>query len=617
MKRKNRLRSLLLAVLLLCCAAVPGCGRQNENLAPASSLSGSRPSEPGQSERERFDAFVEELPPRLVRSDDMGLHFLFYDPLSFGFENVRAELPLPSKEDAAQGEREAEALLEELGAFDRTQLTSEQVLTLDVTKDSIERSLLTAPYYYLDAGYLNSVTGFQAQLPLLFNEYAFYHAKDVEDYLHLLESSKEAFHQYALLEGERQKNGAGMSKKILDKVIDQCDQFTAHPPAFLIDSFNEKMERADFLSSEEKAEAKKKNEKLVNEDFIEAYRALGEELSALRETAPAEELGLFSREGGKAYYEALFRQQTGIDTPIAELKQTVKKKAGEYLMRVSVAAGRNPALLEKLSDPEALVYSDFTSAEETLHYLQKAISEEFPALPALPFEVNRVPEAMADHFSPAAYLTSPMDAPASLKECIYVNGEYDQSLFLTLAHEGYPGHLYQNAYMKTLGLPAVRFLLGYGGYTEGWATYVENLAVKYAPGDQELLQCQQDWARFVQCQSILMDIGIHYEGWDKEDFGTYISQTFGIPQGDDAFDETYAYILENPTLYPKYYAGAMQFEELYQRAEEKLGEAFAPVDFHAAVLQTGPASFAILQQRVDAYVQAAKGEVSSAPQIAA
>ena len=67
---------------------------------------------------------------------------------------------------------------------------------------------------------------------------------------------------------------------------------------------------------------------------------------------------------------------------------------------------------------------------------------------------------------------------------IYINPGHisdDLTLFTTLAHEGYPGHLYQTVYYSATKHPPIRDLLSFGGYTEGWATYCEMLSYYYSP----------------------------------------------------------------------------------------------------------------------------------------
>ena len=86
----------------------------------------------------------------------------------------------------------------------------------------------------------------------------------------------------------------------------------------------------------------------------------------------------------------------------------------------------------------------------------KVIGKYFPSLNYQPeIVVKFIDKAMEEHFSPAAYMTSAIDNLE--KEYIYLNGssvltdgvyKYNY-LYTTLAHEGLPGHLYQNVYFKS------------------------------------------------------------------------------------------------------------------------------------------------------------------------
>ena len=88
---------------------------------------------------------------------------------------------------------------------------------------------------------------------------------------------------------------------------------------------------------------------------------------------------------------------------------------------------------------------------------------------------------MEDYLAPAYYITAPIDDYNA--NSIYINAKTDASTmryFTTLAHEGFPGHLYQTIISYQSGLPAIRSILNYPGYVEGWATYVEMMSYHYA-----------------------------------------------------------------------------------------------------------------------------------------
>src|SRR5699024_8380814 len=92
-----------------------------------------------------------------------------------------------------------------------------------------------------------------------------------------------------------------------------------------------------------------------------------------------------------------------------------------------------------------------------------------------------VHESMEDYLSPAFYLTPPLDTGSP--NVIYINRSGrnpNLELFTTLAHEGFPGHLYQTVYFASCRPSDIRYLINCSGYVEGWATYIESYAFQYA-----------------------------------------------------------------------------------------------------------------------------------------
>ena len=195
---------------------------------------------------------------------------------------------------------------------------------------------------------------------------------------------------------------------------------------------------------------------------------------------------------------------------------------------------------------------------------------------------------------------------------IYINGEYSTDLFSTIAHEGYPGHMYQNTYFQNLQLPTIRYMIDYNGYSEGWATYVENSSYKYATEDRELAELYSYNDRYTQCVIALADIGLHYDGWNYDQFAAFLKTYFGDEMDDEVLRSQFYLNLETPTNYLQYYLTGMAYQDLYDGAEEQLGERFSPVEFNRVLLETGPASLDILQQQVDSYVKIAKGGAQKA-----
>lgn len=554
----------------------------------------------------QFDAWMEQLPAQMLEPTNLNINYLLEDKKSYGIEDALYTLPFNTEEDYREAIRSTEEVLQSLKAFPRNSLREDQQLTLDVMMDYYGRNLKLYQYYYLDNSYLGSFIGFQAQLPLLLAEYEFHDQNDLDSYFNILELCPEYFQKYADQEKARQENGVGLSQTILDKVMEQCDHFTAEKRPFLVDVVNEKLDDAAFLDDAGKAQAKQKNEELLTTKLIEAYSLLKQALSGIE--GDTEDLGLCKKPNGKGYYAALLQARTGTDMSVEQVKAYLEQRFQSYLQQFVQLAQQYPEAAERFQAGKGGTYCDFTTPEQNIEYLQQRFTEDYPPLGNLNYKIKKVPDSMKDNFSPAAYLQGKIDASQDAPEEIYINGEYTPSLFSTLAHEGYPGHMYQHSYFKSTKPPVVRFLMDYNGYSEGWATYVENNIWQYAQGDDEnrvMLHMQQLNQQLVQMKIGLFDIGIHYEGWDRERFKQEILENFGEME-EAAIQEQYDLILETPTNYLQYYLNGSLFQEMYEQAQQKLGDRFDPVAFHRVLLETGPAPQRILQEKLDAYIQTAK-----------
>ena len=169
-----------------------------------------------------------------------------------------------------------------------------------------------------------------------------------------------------------------------------------------------------------------------------------------------------------------------------------------------------------------------TSAELILTRLQEGISGTFPEAPDTVLEVKYVPEEMEDHLSPAFYMIPAIDNTE--QNVIYINQAHmsdDLTLFTTLAHEGYPGHLYQTVYYESTDPDPIRSIMDFGGYVEGWATYAEMGSYYLTPLSKEQATLLQKNSSIILGLYALADMGIHYDGWSRMDTVAFFSN-YGI-----------------------------------------------------------------------------------------
>ena len=303
---------------------------------------------------------------------------------------------------------------------------------------------------------------------------------------------------------------------------------------------------------------------------------------------------------GTAYYELLAASETGSSRTIPELQQLTKKHIAEDLASVqktlSVMASENPSMASDLFKSQGAVLEDSNPAS-ILSSLKTKLSGHFPAPPNVNVQIKYVSKEMENYLSPAFYLIPAIDNTE--ENIIYINNGHmsdDISLYTTLAHEGYPGHLYQTTYFAGQNPDPIRNLLDFGGYTEGWATYSEMLSYYFAPIEKPQATLMQKNTSILLGLYALADMGIHYDGWSLFDTIAFF-RGYGITDT-DAIEEIYDLILSDPANYLKYYIGYIEFLELKKEAITLWGEDFSQERFHKAVLDIGPAPFDLIRKHI-------------------
>ena len=482
-----------------------------------------------------------------------------------------------------------------LKTFDYDSLSAREKLDYEILTDYLQLTCDSSEFTFYDE-LLRPSTGIQAQLPVLYEEYRFYEKQDIEDYLALIALTGDYFDQ--IIEFERQKASAGlfMSDFACDTIISQCEAFLQNREEhYLITTFDHKLTQMTELSDAERQTYQAKNETIVKETILPAYERLASALTELLGSG-TNNAGLCHFPDGTEYYEYLVRHNTGSDKSVREIQKMVEEQRSEDLTAAGVLILQHPGLEEKC----ASVRLDGMDPVATLHVLQEEMLAQFPAAPDTEFTVSYIDECMEDYMAPAFYITAPIDNYR--KNSIFINASTDTSTmrhFTTLAHEGFPGHLYQTVMSYEAGLSPVRSILNYPGYVEGWATYVEMLSYHYAGLETpvaDLLSFNQSALLSLYATT---DLGIHYDGWSFSDVLAFWAD-YGITD-QNSLRNVYELIVEEPAHYLKYYVGYLEFLELKEDAKKRYGDAYSDVAFHRAILAIGPAPFSIVEKYLDAY----------------
>lgn len=533
------------------------------------------------------DTFIQE-----TSSNTMNLHFTLSDPASAGITDYDVTFGDYSAEGRKSSLLATKQLRQQLDDFSYRSLTEDEQIVYDVLSDYLDRQLALSDYPLFDE-VLTPSGGATSQLPILLAEYRFHSAQDVEDYLALLSQMDTYFDQILAYEQEKADAGLFMSDSCCRKVIESCEVFTLHPDDnFLITTFDNRLDQMEGISDGDKADYRKRNQTAIAEHVIPAYQNIASGLTKLMGRG-RNDWGLCNYEDGCAYYSALVAYYTGCDDTVEELFSQIEEKRTADLAVCSTLLSEKPSLLLE-SDSVTLDYADEAAMVQTL---ENAIAADFPEVPDNDWELVHVDPALSDYLAPAFYITAPIDNYKSNRIYLNTAANYDSlGLFTTLAHEGFPGHLYQTVCSYAYGMNPLHTLLNYPGYTEGWATYVEMQSYYYAGLDEDMASLLQHNQAVMLSLYATSDIGIHYYGWEKDEMMKLWSG-YGIT--DEATVEAITnLILEDPGNYLKYYVGYMKFTQLREACEAKQKSAFDPVQFHEEIMRIGPAPFELLEEKL-------------------
>lgn len=571
--KKHRMLSVgifLAAVLSIIYAAI---------LSPAGKSTGS------------FSEFCTTLFREEMKSNTMNLHFTLKDPKAAGIDSYEITLGSLSGDSPHNQARQLKKLSEELKKYSHRSLKGKDRLTCRLLSDYISRQQNLAAYPYYDEP-LTPSGGVTSQLPVLLAEYTFRNTRDIKDYLGLLSQMDTYF--LGILDYEQKKADAGlfMSDEACLKVIEGCEVFTEHPDDnFLIDTFSNRLNAMDGLTDTQKNAYLKQHSKVLSDHVIPAYSQMIKGLTLLLGRGH-NNWGLCNFPEGKAYYEAVVSADTGCDDSVEDLFSQIAKARREDLTFCQNLLEKNPKLASQSPKPDAALKEE----NAMLSRLQKEILTDFPAPPQTDVEICHVDPALSEYLAPAFYITAPIDDISHNR--IYINdakNDTDIYYFTTLAHEGYPGHLYQTICTSSYGAPKVLSLLNYPGYTEGWATYTEMQSFYYAGLDPDLASLLQHNQAATLSLYATADIGIHYFGWEKEKNAAFWSE-YGVDDTATVKRIT-DLILEEPGNYLKYYVGYLKFRQMREQLALE-NKSFSVSAFHEAILRTGPSPFSVLEETV-------------------
>lgn len=559
-------------------------------------------------EQKKFDEFMKQEFVESMEQSYPNTHIILENPKDYGVDTSKTKVQIDKelnettmKENKELNEKSAKAFKE----FDRDTLSDEQKETYDIYSYMLDYTteMNDSKFDYMSMP-LESMTGMHTQLPTLFSDWTLRNEQDVKDVITLMKSVRPYMDSILAYTKKQEEKGTLMLD--IKSVKEYCEKVVKEDVnSSVLTGLNESIDNlklGDDKTKQYKAELKK----AFQEYFLPAYSDIIKTMKEL-DSSKNNTLGLSHMKNGKEYYELLFKQATGTDKSIEDIKKELNSMSRSSLLAVQSVISKNKKLYDEYVNGKIKTkYKDF---ESMLKDLDKDIKDDFPSVGTLNYRIRPIGEDLASG-GVAAYFNIPAldgTTPKQIRVNMLEDALNVQSLetFSTVAHEGIPGHMYQIAYAyKNVKDPWRNSMASFLGYTEGYATYTELYALKYLDGvSADAVKLQQNMVVYQDCLIALADIGIHYEGWTKEDLSNFLEENgLGVSDVSDFYNQLQA----NPTAFLSYYVGYVQIANLKKDAQEELKDKFNDRDFHEAILKSGAAPFHVVEENVKDYIESAK-----------
>ena len=559
-------------------------------------------------EQKKFDEFIQQEFLKTMESDYVATHIYTQNPETFGIDLNQIEVSLGTRPNGNGGIAPAEDNNNSYNIFQqfhRNALTDEQKDIYDIYEyqATLSQKLNNEKFDYYSS-YFESMSGIQFQLPTLFADWQVRNEKDVQDLITLLKDTTPYVESVLQYTKKQEENGLLMLD--LESIIEYCDSILQPGEnSAILASMNTSIEQLS-LDAGKTEEYKSQLKEAFSSSFLPAFENIRSTMETFQKNGRNNTEGLAKFKYGKEYYELLLQQSVGSNKSVEDIRDMMEKAFSKHLYNCAKIVVSNPESVKPLIS-NTLPKTEYLSYIDILDDMKHVISEKFPPVNNLNYQIENMNEELASNSGVTAYFNIPTldgDSIKQLRVNPISNDVSSISTFSTVAHEGFPGHMYQYAYMyENVESNYIKALSNINAYTEGYAVYAQYEALSYLDGvDQTLLEAYKENELATYCMIILADIGIHYDGWSVEEFKEFM-EAKGFSLDDESIKTQYAQLQANPAAFEPYYVGYHEIISMKEDAQQALGSRFNEKEFHTALLESGTAPFQVVQQHIDAYVE--------------
>lgn len=543
----------------------------------------------------KFNEFLDKVFKESIESDYMYMHSSVSDYKAMGL--TKPEVTLGELKYGLDQEtlNEQESYLNELLSFDYDSLSYNQQIDYDLYKYSLYETLCGL-FFYKYSLLFSSDTDFSSNLMTNLVEFSFYDEESLEDYLVILQDVTRYIDDAITYSDEQVKDGILHTKYMLDEQVSYIDSVAVDDNNTIITSFKNNISNLSFIDETKKQDYISKVTDLVKNSINPALKKLSTYLGTLK-TTDSENATFAALDANYADYKFIVSTSNNEDPEEAynELIDYYNSLVSNYNRFLSDEEAINEFYEVYDKDLLSLQYKD------QLDYLKNNMDSKYTNIGNVDYEVS-VLDTLGSSTA-AYYVTAPLDNPN--QNVIRVNANNTDSdkisSYEILAHEGFPGHLYQNIMFMKSNPHNFRHTQGFIGYTEGWADLASNDALELLTDNNLALSYIKMTSVTTQSHIIfsIWSILIHYYGYSLDQFKE-VAESFGLT--DDYIEEYYNYIVSIGMTYCIYGVGFVSHLNIRQNAIDQLGNKFSYTSYHDTLLSNGPVPFILLKQIISHYI---------------
>lgn len=576
-----------IGILLLCFVVLlSGCSSSNKTAYKE------EPEEELTEYQEEFNDFLKDQLVETLESDYYTLHSYLKDPETYDIDSASVEKTFGRMDAASMEEdrKEIQETLDQLQAFDYEQLTDQQQDTYDIFTYTMQGSKeLSDPKFDYIASAFSPMTGIHVSFPTIFADWTFDSEQELKDLILMIQDVDD--YTQSAIDYTYTQNEKGYLCLDFDSILSYCEKILDKGlESSVLKGLQDQVDALDLDSNQTKV-YKQELEQAFSDSYLQAYQLIKTAMSDLKQNGNNHPNGLASFDVGKEYYSLLMKNNTGSDMEVIEVEDMMDTACKEHLQTFIENADSDMSFL--------FTSTNYTSYEQMLDDIQDQMFDDFPKVESLEYEIKDMEEDVASDNGVAAYFQIP-EIDGDLKGQLRVNPNNNNmkaiDTYMTVAHEGMPGHMYQYNYAQEhISEPLRWSILASSAYQEGYATYAQYYSLRYLKGIKpKQLKAYSEYMLVIYDALVLADIGIHYYNWDQEKCQKEIEENYGITIDEKQYNQ----LLYTPCAFEPYYTGYEQIMDLKERAKNTLKSDYNEKEFHTILLDCGPAPFFIVEKNM-------------------